>query len=253
MNKKNLSILAPLVLVLVSCAAGEESRPSGTRRLNAGEESRVFEDRDGYTGRKPYPFEGQRGNTGTGDEILLRYVRAQKSYQEGNFPETVILLGGIQKFVPALVLKGKAEYFSGDLAAAEISFRRARKRNPASAEAGLYLGRILRDRGDNAEARTLAESLLADDPLDVRALRFAADLAWEEGKADSALAYLDRAAEASAESALVFVDRARARWTAGKGEGALEDLGRAQAVLPWNSPLIRSIKNLESTIKGALP
>ncbi|MDR0623719.1 MAG: tetratricopeptide repeat protein [Treponema sp.] len=190
--------------------------------------------------------------TGVDDETLLRYARAQKSYREGGFSETITLLEGIQTFVPALVLKGKAEYFSGDPAAAENSFRRARRYNPGAAEAGLYLGRILRERGDLAAAEALTESLLADDPLDVRVLRLAADLAREGGRADFALAYLDRAAEASAESALVFVDRARARWTAGKGEDALEDLERARVFLPWDTPLVRSIENLESTIREVL-
>jgi tetratricopeptide (TPR) repeat protein len=187
--------------------------------------------------------------TGVDEKTLLRYARAQKSYQAGGFPETITLLEGIQTFVPALVLKGKAEYFSGDPAAAEVSFRRARRRNPASAEAGLYLGRILRERGDLPAAEAMAESLLADDPLDFRVLRLAADLARERGRTDSAMAYLDRAAEASGESALVFMDRARARWTAGRGQDALEDLRRARNLLPWDTPLIRSIENLESTIR----
>jgi tetratricopeptide (TPR) repeat protein len=224
MNKKNLLALAPVVLVVVSCIAGG----------------------------KFYPFGGRRDNTGVNDETLIRYARAQKSYREGGFSETIKLLQDIRQFVPALVLRGKAEYFSGEPEAAERSFRRARKHNPASAEAGLYLGRILRERGDRAGAEALAEALLADDPLDVRVLRLAADLAWEGGKADSAIAYLDRAAEASAESALVFVDRARARWTAGKGQDALEDLAKAQVLLPWDTPLARSIKNLETTIREAL-
>jgi tetratricopeptide (TPR) repeat protein len=186
------------------------------------------------------------------EEILMSYARAQKSYQEGNFSETVKILAGVRDFVPALVLRGKGEYFSGDSDAAESSFRRARKLNPASAEAGLYLGRILRERGDLAGAAALSESLLADDPLDPRVLRFAAELAGEAGRSDSALAYLDRAAEASAESALVFVDRARARWITGRGEEALEDLEKARVLLPWDTPLVRSIEHLESAIKEVL-
>jgi tetratricopeptide (TPR) repeat protein len=103
-----------------------------------------------------------------------------------------------------------------------------------------------------AGAAALSESLLADDPLDPRILRFAAELAGDAGRTGSALAYLDRAAEASAESALVFVDRARARWIAGRGKEALEDLEKARVLLPWNTPLVRSIHNLESAIKEVL-
>jgi tetratricopeptide (TPR) repeat protein len=187
-----------------------------------------------------------------GDETLIRYARAQKAYQEGNYSETLSLLEGLRGFAPGLLLKGKGEYFSGDLEAAERSFRRARKLRPGSLEAGLYLSRILRERGDSAGAAALAESLLADDPLNVRALRLTAELAREGGRAAASQAYLDRAVEASAESAMVFLDRARARWSLGRGEEALEDLKRAQVLIPWDTPLVRSIQNLESIITEAL-
>lgn len=65
---------------------------------------------------------------------------------------------------------------------------------------------------------------------------------------EAAAAFLDRAVEAAAESALVFIDRARLRWIRGNNEGALEDLRRAKDLLPWATPMIRSIENLEKTI-----
>jgi tetratricopeptide (TPR) repeat protein len=189
--------------------------------------------------------------SGADEETLLLYARAERIYREGEFSETIKVLGAMNHFVPALILRGKAEYFTGDLGAAEISFRRARKQNPAAAEPGLYLARILREQGDIAGAAALAESLVGANPLDVRALRLAADLARERGRDDAALAYLDRAAEASAESALVFLDRARARWIGGRGGDALEDLKKAKILLPWDTPLLRSIENLESVIREA--
>jgi tetratricopeptide (TPR) repeat protein len=187
----------------------------------------------------------------SGDEALIRYARAQKAYQEGDFSETLRILEGVRGFAPGLLLRGKGEFFSGDLDAAEKSFRRVRKLRPGSLEAGLYLSRIRRERGDYAGAEALAESLLADDPLNVRALRLTADLAREGGRAAASQAYLDRAVEASAESALVFLDRARARWSLGRGEDALEDLKRARVLIPWDTPLLRSIQNLESIITEA--
>jgi thioredoxin-like negative regulator of GroEL len=152
---------------------------------------------------------------------------------------------------PALVLRGKAEYFSGDLAGAERSLRRALKRRPGAPEAVLYLARTLRERGAAAEASELILSLLSDDPGNSRALRLAAELAFEKGPAGEAeaLALLDRAAESAAEHALVFMDRARRRWIAGRGEEALEDLLRARILLPWDTPMARSIGALESAIR----
>ncbi|MDR0878226.1 MAG: hypothetical protein LBN21_09245 [Treponema sp.] len=185
------------------------------------------------------------------EETLLRYARARELYYEGRFPETAKALGGVKKFPPALVLRGKAEYFSGDLAASEKSLRRALDLRPSSVEAQIYLARIFREQGKK-EAAGIAESLIADDPANIRALRLAADLERERGADGDALALLDRAAEASAETALVYMDRAKIRWVMGKGELALEDLDRARAALPWETPLVKSIENLELVIKEAL-
>jgi len=184
------------------------------------------------------------------DEKTVRvYVRASEAYAQGKFAETIEILHGEKNFPPALLLRAKAEFFSGDLENAERTCRRAVKLRPAFFESKLYLARILREKNDLPGAVQIAESLIADNPQDIRALRFAADIAFETGKNDEASALLDKAAEFSAESAMVLLDRARLRWTAGKGDGALEDLSRARAMLPWDTPLLRSILNLEKTIK----
>jgi len=184
------------------------------------------------------------------DEKTVRvYVRASEAYAQGKFAETIEILRGEKNFPPALLLRAKAEFFSGDLESAEKTCVRAIKLRPSFFESKLYLARILREKDDLPGALQLAESLIADNPQDIRALRFAADIAVETGKYDEAAALLDKAAEFSAESAMVLLDRARLRWAAGKGDGALEDLSRARAMLPWDTPLLRSILNLEKTIK----
>ena len=185
-------------------------------------------------------------------ETILLYVRASDAYAKGRFADVTELLQKQNNFPPALVLRAKAEYFSGDLDKAEKSCRRAIKLRPSSLEASLYLARILREKGDLKGAETIMESLLADNPQDIRALRFSAELASDARKFDEASFFLDRAAEFSAESALVLLDRARLRWIAGKNDEALEDLNRAKTMLPWDTPLLRSISNLEKTIKGVM-
>jgi len=191
------------------------------------------------------------GNTPSLETIRM-YVRASEAYAVGRFAETADILHGEKKFHPALVLRAKAEFFSGDLEKAEKTCRRALKTRPSSLEAKLYLARILREKGDTAGAEAAAQSMLADNPQDIRALRFSAEIAGETGKFDEAAVLLDRAAEYSAESALVLLDRARLRWTAGRGDEALEDLSRARAMLPWDTPLLRSILNLENIIKEVM-
>ena len=191
---------------------------------------------------------GKNGGKKADKETIRLYARASDAYIHGHFDETAEILRGVKKFPPALTLRAKAEYFSGDFESAEKSFRGTLKFLPSSAEAKLYLARILRERGDFDGALRLAEALLTDNPLDIRALRLAAELAIESGRNDEAAVFLDKAAELSAESALVLLDRARLRWAAGRGQEALEDLSRARAMLPWDTPLLQSIFNLEKAI-----
>lgn len=185
-----------------------------------------------------------------GEESLLLYARSEDVYREGRFAQTAKMLAGETRFVPSLVLRGKAEYLSGDLVAAKKSLERALAGKTQNAEASLFLARVFRETGDTKRAQKIAEEILAGNPQDIRALRFAAELAGEKGAQGGAAqaVLLDRAVEASAESALVFLDRARLRWIGGNGGAALEDLGRARVLLARNSPVIKAVEKLESVI-----
>ncbi|MDR2314176.1 MAG: tetratricopeptide repeat protein [Spirochaetaceae bacterium] len=182
---------------------------------------------------------------------MVLYSRAAAVYAQGGFTETASMLEKINNFTPALVLRAKALYFNGQGEEARKLLRRALRRHPGSAEASLFLARILHEQEKDAEALVVIETLLRDNPQDLRALRLAAALAARREDAEDAAAFLDRAVEASAETALIFIDRAKLRWTAGNGSGALEDLRRAELLLPWNTPLIRGIKDLRSVLEAA--
>ena len=185
-----------------------------------------------------------------GDETLLLYARSQGVYSEGRFAEAARMLAGESGFVPALVLRGKAEYLSGNLDAAGKSLKRALSLKPHDAEAALFLARLNRENGNTKEAQRLTEKILGDHPRDIRTLRFAAELARERGVSGEAVSavLLDRAVEASVESALVFLDRARLRWSGGNHAGALEDLRRARTLLSEDSPVLKAVEVLESII-----
>jgi len=185
-------------------------------------------------------------------ETIRIYARASEAYAQGRFGETTDILYSVKKFPPALMLRTKAEYFAGDFENAEKSCRKLLRIRPSSYEAKLYLVRILREKNEKKAAVKLVEALLTDNPQDIRTLRLAAELAADEGKNDDAAVLLDKAAELSAESAMVLLDRARMRWVAGRAPEALEDLSRARAMLPWDTPLLRAIINLENTIKEAI-
>ncbi|MCL2043303.1 MAG: tetratricopeptide repeat protein [Treponema sp.] len=196
---------------------------------------------------------GGKGDAISTDPQTLRlYANAHELYSNGQFPEAVALLEELNNFTPALMLRGKAQYFSGDYARAEKSLDRVIKLRPGNFDAKLYIARILRERGESEKAQRLTEELLADNPHDVRVLRFAASLAMEQGDPAGALALLDQAAELTADGAMALLERARIRWIAGKGDEALEDLSRARAMLPWETPIARSINQLESRITEAM-
>jgi tetratricopeptide (TPR) repeat protein len=182
------------------------------------------------------------------EKTMVLYGRAAAAYASGGFEETADLLEGCGNFAPALVLRSKALYFCGRGEDAEKLLRRVLRRHPELAEASLFLARIVREQGKDEEAQELAEQLLRNNPGDLQALRLASDLAAERGDGEDAAALLDRAVEASAETALVFVDRAKLRWTAGNRKGALEDLRRAELLLPWNTSLVRGIRDMRTLI-----
>ncbi|MDR0312601.1 MAG: tetratricopeptide repeat protein [Treponema sp.] len=184
------------------------------------------------------------------EETLLLYAKATSVYREGRYTEAASMLLGERAFAPSLVLRGKAHYFAGNDDEAEKSLRRALALSPGNTEAGLYLARLGRERGNLKDAKQIIEKILSNDPQNIRALRLAAEMARDTGPQGEAMAaaYLDQAAEASSELALVFLDRARSRWVNGNVKASLEDLGRARALLPLNSPLLRSVDTLESII-----
>jgi len=186
------------------------------------------------------------------EKVILRYARASEAYAGGDFSGTIDILGKEKKFPPSLFLRVKAEYFSGDIESAEKTCRKLLKIQPSFYEGKFYMARILREKGEPGAAVKLTEALLADYPQDIRALRLAAEIASESKKFDEAVIFLNKAAELSAESALVLLDRAKLYWVAGKGREALEDLSRAKAMLPWDTPLLRAINNLEKTIKEVM-
>jgi len=190
------------------------------------------------------------GKAGENDVAL--YANAHEMYSRGKFPETAALLNSVRKFPPALTLRAKAEYFSGDLESAEKSCMRAIRFRPGAFEAKFCLARVLWEKGEGEKAGRMLANLLADNPNDVRLLRFAAAAALERGDAAASAVYLDQAAQLAAEGAMVLLDRARLRWVSGRGDDALDDLARAKAMLPWDTPAARSINNLENRITEAM-
>jgi tetratricopeptide (TPR) repeat protein len=186
--------------------------------------------------------------TGSEAEMVL-YVRARALYDEGRFAETIQLLEK-ETFIPSQILRGKAFFFSDDRENAEKQLRAVLKKRPSAVEASIYLARVLREKGDGAAAEKIVNEILSDDPQNVRALRLAADLQKDKGPEYSAeaLAYLDRAVEASMETAMAILERARHKWLLGRDEEALADLAGAKTLFPPDTPTLKVVDHLQSTI-----
>jgi len=73
-------------------------------------------------------------------------------YAQGKFTEAIENLDKEKKFPPSLLLRAKAEFFSGDLEKAEKTCRRLLKIQPSFYEGKLYLAKILREKGDSVMA-----------------------------------------------------------------------------------------------------
>jgi tetratricopeptide (TPR) repeat protein len=183
-------------------------------------------------------------------QSVRMFVNAQELYSNGRFSQVTELLNSEKRFPPSLTLRAKAEYFMNNLDKAETSCRQALKYRPTAYEAKYYLARILREKGEKDKAKELIENLLADNPQDIQVLRFAANNALDQGDFAQAISLLNQAAQLSSESAMVLLDRARLRWATDRKDEALDDLSRAKAMLPWDSPIAGPIGRLEEQIMG---
>jgi tetratricopeptide (TPR) repeat protein len=184
---------------------------------------------------------------------LLLYTRAKSLYDAGDFAGTIQLLEK-EKWPQAMVLRGKAFFFSDDGENAEKQFRAVLKKRPSAVEASIYLARILREKGEGEAAMQMVNEIISDDPQNVRALRLAAELQKDKGPEYSAeaLAYLDRAVDSSMETAMAILERARYKWIMGKDNEALADLAGAKALFPPDTPVTKVVDNLQATIQEFL-
>ncbi|GMO48514.1 MAG: hypothetical protein Ta2G_04300 [Termitinemataceae bacterium] len=192
------------------------------------------------------------------EQTLQTFSRAHETYSQGMLQETVELLkakntnAATQRFIPSLILRGKAEYFSGNIQSAEKTFRKVLKLNSAQSEAQIYLSRILIENYKDDEAKKILQTMLANDPNNISALRLSAELAKDgtaKGNVEAA-AFLDRAVAITKENAFLFLDRAQDYWIMGKNDEALANIEIAKSLTPLNGSLYKTLSDLENTISN---
>lgn len=189
------------------------------------------------------------------DRALSAYMEAAAAYEAGDFEAAVAkadkALAADGSLGAAALLAGKASYFNGDEEAAAKYLRKSLSLSPKGGESALWLARAYRASGKNDEARKNCELLLASDSGSVPALRLAATMALDKDDAATALAYLNRAVDASIETGLAFSDRAALRWANGDVPGTLADLDAALAILPKRSSAYKAALELRALAAGA--
>ena len=187
-------------------------------------------------------------------EAVAEYTRAAGAYDDGNLEGAAeaarLALDAEKTFLPALVLLGKALFFSGDDEAAIKALKRGVEESPRSGEAALWLARAYRAAGRDDDALSTCDLLLSAEPSNIAALRLSADIALGSGDGATALARLDRAIAAAGDAGMAFADRAALRWASGNLEGTVADLGAALAVLPVESVAHKAAAGLLASILG---
>ncbi len=189
--------------------------------------------------------QNRSGRSALSPQQLSVYTRALELYNQGRYSDAAELSVSLSGSYPAQLLRGKALFFASRYVDAERVLAGVQNLRPASAEAKLYRAYCARSLGKDAEARMLAEELIADDSGNLRAYRLLLDLT-AQGKERSQL--LDQALESAGETALLFTERARSRWIQGDAPGALADLNAAKALLNSDSLLYGPLAALERTI-----
>ncbi|MDX9898913.1 MAG: tetratricopeptide repeat protein [Spirochaetia bacterium] len=191
------------------------------------------------------------------NQSLEAYSKALSAYKAGRLATAAdgarAALAFDDGFTPAMMLLGKTSYFLDHDEAAIKAFRKALAHTPRAGEAALWLARSYRARGQKDDAQSICELLLSSNPVDIAALRLAAQLAIDKNDSRAARAFLDRAIESAAEAGLSYIDRAALLWAAKDREAALADLRAALVTLPSGSMAFSSASSLLAELEGVSP
>jgi len=199
---------------------------------------------------------GSCRTAGGSDATLKSYIAAAAAWDAGDFSVALDLanscINGDYRFLPAVVLRGKALFLLGDDDGAIAALSKAVSLTPRAGQAALWLARAYRSHGEKEAAERVCQLALESDPSNIEMLRFASMLALDGGDTKAAGAFLDRAIEAAAEAGMAFVDRATLRWAGGDRLGASADLEAALALLPDNSRAIGAARAVATRIRGMI-
>ncbi len=176
------------------------------------------------------------------------YLRAVNAYHNADFELCLsissALIEGNSSFHQAGLLKAKAEYFSGNYAAAAQTLEEVQKKKENYYEAELWLIRSLIQIDELDKAVALGEDLLSRAPEDPRILGALASAALILNDFRAAIEYRKRASLFEEELALNRIELAKIYSGILNPETALQQLKRALELLSPHSPLRRAVTEL---------
>jgi len=197
---------------------------------------------------------GACSNTSPAPADVENYLAARDFYYQGDLDQATDMLGRIrsrgQRFHPARMLEAKILFFRGNWIDARRILERLLRTRPNYPEAELWLIRTMQAEGELEGAESRLREALEYDPGNPRLLHLAGLLKLEKGDMDAALELLGRAKDFSSELANSFVESARLFHRFGFREKALEDLSKAQAMLPADSTMTKPLLDLERILQG---
>jgi tetratricopeptide (TPR) repeat protein len=184
---------------------------------------------------------------------LDAYLKARDLYLRGAVEEAASAVSLIESrtgaFHQARLLEGKILFFQGKMPEAERVFRQLSSRFPGYTEAQLWMLRAFQAQGKKKEAEVLLSEVLEKNPGDPRFLHQAGILRLATDDITGALGFFRRSQEYATELSQSYVETARIQYRFGMIDPALSDLARAQALLPPDSSVRRSLIDLEKRIR----
>jgi tetratricopeptide (TPR) repeat protein len=184
-------------------------------------------------------FEGAAANHPEHLGLQLEIVRSLRDLDRLDDAEARLsrALGAHPRNLACLIEKAHLSRRRGDHAAALSAFREAAAVDKDHAGLKLEIARTLRALGDGREAEKMLRRMLRANPVDTAALVTLARALADDGRADEAVALLDKAPSALARDSNVARAGVYVARKSGDGDAALRFLERAVTLDPGNFDL----------------
>ncbi len=187
------------------------------------------------------------------EEALKQYMQGEDYYVRGQVEAALAVFSRVAKQTPRLTqasfMQAKSLYLLGRPKEAQAVLEDLLRREPRYNEAQIWLARIEVQQGETAAAEKLLSQLLSFDSQDARLLYLMALVKSDQGKVQDAISYLQRAGATEEETARVHIELGRLYYRFSLDDKARAELDRAALLLPVDSTLAGSVKELLARLR----